>query len=215
MIRRLSASARLGQAALVDQERGLLLGLGDDPLGLLLGLLDDPLALGVDPLGGADLLGDGDPQLVDEAERGVLVDDDVVGQRQLLAVRDQRLEALDEEDDVDRRPSWLGGRRRPAASPRLWHADRPVSASARASAQGLGGGRRDHRRHVAAEARDLLDQARADVAVLDRGHEEDRVDLGGEDAVVVGELHLGLEVADGAQAADDGAWRRGPGRSRR
>ena len=92
----------LGQAALVDQEGRLLLGLGDDPLGLLLGLLDDPLALGVDPLGGADLFGDGDAQLVDEAERRVLVDDDVGRERQLLAVGDQRLEALDEEDDVDR-----------------------------------------------------------------------------------------------------------------
>ena len=93
---------RLGQPALVDEEGGLLLGPGDDPLGLFLGLLDDPLALGVDPLGGADLLRDGDPQLVDEAERRVLVDDDVRGQRQLLAVGDERLEALDEEDDVDR-----------------------------------------------------------------------------------------------------------------
>ena len=51
----------LGQAALVDQEGGLLLGAGDDALRLLLGLLDDPLAFGVDPLGGADLLGNGDP----------------------------------------------------------------------------------------------------------------------------------------------------------
>ena len=93
---------RLGEAALVDQEGGLLLGLGDDPLGLLLRLLDDPLALGVDPLGGADLLGDGDTKLVDEAERRVLVDHDVGRERQLLAVGDQRFEALDEEDDVDR-----------------------------------------------------------------------------------------------------------------
>ena len=31
----------------------------------------------------------------------VLVDDDVVRQGKLLAVRDDRLEALDEEDDVD------------------------------------------------------------------------------------------------------------------
>ncbi len=92
---------RLGQATLVDQERGLLLGLRDDPLGLLLGLLDDPLALGVDALRSADLLGDGDAKLVDETERRVLVDDDVVRQREFLAVRDQRLEALDEEDDVD------------------------------------------------------------------------------------------------------------------
>jgi hypothetical protein len=94
---------RLGQAALVDQEGGLLLGTRDDALGLLLRLVDDPLALGVDPLRRPDLLRNGDPELVDQAERGVLVDDDVVGQRQLLTVGDQRLEALDQEDDVDRR----------------------------------------------------------------------------------------------------------------
>ncbi len=92
---------RLGQAALVDEEGRLFLSPGDDPLRLLLGLLDDPLALGIDPLRGPDLLGDGDPQLVDEIEGGDLVDDDVVRQRQLLAVRDDRLEPLDEEDDVD------------------------------------------------------------------------------------------------------------------
>ena len=92
----------LGQAALVDEERRLLLGRGDDPLGLLLGLLDDPLALGIDPLGGPDLFGHGDPELVDEVEGGHLVDDDVARQRQLLAVRDDGLEPLDEEDDVDR-----------------------------------------------------------------------------------------------------------------
>ena len=89
MMTRLCGVGRLGQAPLVDEEGGLLLGAGDDPLRLLLGLLDDPLALGVDPLGGADLLGDGDAQLVDEAERGVLVDDDVRRQRQLLAVGDE------------------------------------------------------------------------------------------------------------------------------
>ncbi len=50
---------------------------------------------------------------------------------------------------------------------------------------------------------DLLDQARAEVGVLERGHEEDRVDLGRQLAVVVGQLQLGLEVAIGAQAADD------------
>ena len=92
----------LGQPALVDQEGRLLLGLGDDPLGLLLRLLDDPLALGVDPLGGPDLLGNGDPKLVDQAEGGLLIDDDVVRQGQVLAVGDDRLEPLDEEDDVDR-----------------------------------------------------------------------------------------------------------------
>ena len=92
---------RLGETTLVDEERGLLLGLGDDALRLFLGLLDDPLALGVDALGGTDLFGHGDAQLIDEPQGGVLVDDDVGRERQLLAVRDQRLEALDEEDDVD------------------------------------------------------------------------------------------------------------------
>jgi hypothetical protein len=91
----------LGEPALVDEERCLLLGAGDDSLRFLLGLLDDPLALGIDPLRGADFLGDGDAEFVDQAERSGLVDDDVVGQRESLAVRDDRLEALDEEDDVD------------------------------------------------------------------------------------------------------------------
>ena len=114
----------LGQPPLVDEEGGLLLGARDDALRLFLRLLDDPLALGVDPLGGPDLLGDGDAQLVDEPERGVLVDDDVRRERQLLAVRDERFEALDEEDDVDGVPSgWRRVRRRA----RLWHAASRVS----------------------------------------------------------------------------------------
>jgi len=93
---------RLGQATFVDEEGRLLLGSPDDPLCLFLRLLDDALALGIDPLGGADLFGDGDTELIDESEGGVLVDDNVRRERQLLAVGDQRLEALDEEDDVDR-----------------------------------------------------------------------------------------------------------------
>ena len=89
------------QPALVDEEGGLLLGLRDDPLRLVLGLLDDPFALGIDALRCPNLLRDRHTQLIDQPERGVLVHDDVGGQRQLLAVRDERLEALDEEDDVD------------------------------------------------------------------------------------------------------------------
>jgi hypothetical protein len=92
----------LGEAALIDQEGRLLLGARDDTLGLLLRLLDDPLALGVDPFRSPDLFRDGDTQFVDEAERRVLVDDDVRRERQLLAVGDDRFEALDEKDDVDR-----------------------------------------------------------------------------------------------------------------
>src|SRR3954452_6052333 len=37
--------------------------------------------------------------------------------------------------------------------------------------------RGDHRADVAPEARDLPHEARGEVGVLDRGHEEDRVDL--------------------------------------
>ena len=157
---------RLGQAALVDEEGGLLLGPGDDPLGLLLGLLDDPLALGVDPLGGADLFGDGDAQLVDEAERRVLVDDDVRRQRQLLAVGDERFEALDEEDDVDRSALQAADG---------WGPCRPAASMARgrrrsAPREGLGEGRPRPPAGTIVDtsppnAGDLLDQARADVAV--------------------------------------------------
>jgi hypothetical protein len=91
----------LGETPLVDEEGGLLLGPGDDPFGLLLGLLDDALTLGVDPLGGANLFGDSDAQLVDEAKGSCLVDDDVCRQGQAAAVGDDRFEALDEKDDVD------------------------------------------------------------------------------------------------------------------
>ena len=59
----------------------------------------------------------------------------------------------------------------------VWHARVGRQRRSSAAASGSAGRRRDHRRDVAAEARDLLDQARADVAVLDRGHEEDGVDV--------------------------------------
>ena len=75
-------------------------------------------------------------------------------------------------------PSWARSVRDPARDRhRVWHAGRGVSGLGSASREGRGGRRRDHRGHVAAERGDLLDQARADVAVLDRGHEEDRVDV--------------------------------------
>jgi hypothetical protein len=92
---------QLRETPLVDQEGRLLLGAGDDPLGLLLGFLDDALALGIDPFRGADLLGHGDAELVNEAEGRCLVDDDIARQGQLPTVGDDRFEALDKEDDVD------------------------------------------------------------------------------------------------------------------
>src|SRR3990172_7775731 len=57
--------------------------------------------------------------------------------------------------------------------------------------------------HVAAERGDLLDQARAEIGVLERGHEEDRVHARRQLAVGVGHLQLGLEVAHRAQPAHD------------
>jgi hypothetical protein len=172
----------LGQTALVDEEGCLLLGAPDDALRLLLGLLDDPLALRVDALRRADLFGDGDTELIDEPESGVLVDDNVRRERQLLAVGDQRLEALDEEDDVDvvnllRVRLWHA----PMRQPRLDDASRtPERPPERLLRRG-----RHHRRDVSAERGDLLDETRADVTVRGRRHEEDRVDLGREHPVVV------------------------------
>ena len=136
MIRRLSASACWVRPRSSIRKAACSCALADDPLGLFLGLLDDPLALGVDPLRGADLLGHGDAQLVDQAEGGRLVDDDVVRQGQLLAVGDDRLEALDEEDDVDRsalrgvdRAWWrAGSRARSDAGPDYRTARRAPSA---------------------------------------------------------------------------------------
>jgi hypothetical protein len=53
-----------------------------------------------DPLRGPNLFGHGRTQIVDEVERRLAVNDDVARERQRPAVGDQRLEALDEEDDV-------------------------------------------------------------------------------------------------------------------
>ena len=100
----------LGEPAIVDEEGGLLLCAADDALRFLLRLLDDSLALGIDPLGCPNLLGDGNAQLVDEAEGLVLVEDDIAGEGQLLPIRYERLETLDQKNDVDRGASTCLGR---------------------------------------------------------------------------------------------------------
>ena len=57
----------------------------------------------------ADFLRHGDAQLVDQLEQCGLVEDDVVGEGQLLAGGDQRLQAFDEKNDVrGRDPPWPG-----------------------------------------------------------------------------------------------------------
>src|SRR3954447_2501690 len=113
-------------------------------------------------------------------------------------------------------PSPVGsGPRRGVA--RLWHAFRratrrslsgpgPVRRSIAAQQlrpDRLGRRRRNHRRHVAAELRDLLDEARADVRVLQRGHEEHGVDVRRQLLVVVRQLELRVEVADRSQPAHE------------
>jgi hypothetical protein len=87
----------------------LLLCPGDDRVTLLAGALGDPPRFLGDPASLADFLRHGDAQLVDQLEQRGLVEDDVVGEGQLLAGGDQRLQAFDEEDDVrGRDPPWLG-----------------------------------------------------------------------------------------------------------
>jgi hypothetical protein len=78
----------LGQAPFADQEGRLLLGPARDPGGLLVGLLEDPLALGVDPLRRLDLLRNGDPELIDEVEDRVAIDEDPPGAGDAGARRD-------------------------------------------------------------------------------------------------------------------------------
>src|SRR5215207_9997912 len=74
-------------------------------------------------------------------------------------------------------------------------AETAVSTASEGRLQGIPGCSWHHRRHVAPERGDLLDQARAHEPVLDRGHEEDRVDLRCEHTIVVRELHLDVEIA--------------------
>ena len=75
--------------------------------------------------------------------------------------------------------------------------------------------RRDEARHVPAEGRHLAHQPRRDEEVVLAGHDEDRLELGQELAVHVGELELVLEVGDGPQAAQHGVDALRRGRSRR
>src|SRR5712692_10075782 len=58
-------------------------------------------------------------------------------------------------------------------------------------------------RDLAAQLRDLLDEARGDELVLVVGHEEHRLDMGIEAVVHAGHLELVFEIGDGAQAAHD------------
>jgi hypothetical protein len=100
---------RPDELALLKHLDRLLLRPGDDRVTLLAGALGDSPGLLSDPPSLADFLRHGDAQLVDQLEQRGLVEDDVVGEGQLLAGGDQRLQAFDEENDVrGRDPPWLG-----------------------------------------------------------------------------------------------------------
>ena len=124
----------LEKAALSDQEGGLLLGPAHDPRCLFLGLLDDPFAFRVDPLGGPNLFGNRDPELIDEVEDRIAVDDRVPRQGKGLARGDQRLEPFEEEDDVQ------GSLRVGGLSARLWHAQLPHRDPSAARTASIAGG---------------------------------------------------------------------------
>src|SRR5436190_8530787 len=62
--------------------------------------------------------------------------------------------------------------------------------------------RRNHGANVATEFGDLLAERGGDVAVLQSGHQEDRVDLRRQATVGVRQLQLELEVAHGSQPTD-------------
>jgi hypothetical protein len=97
------------ELTLLEHLDRLLLGPCDDRVTLLARTLGDPSGLLGDAARLADFLRHGDAQLVDQLEQRGLVEDDVVGEGQLLAGGDQRLQAFDEENDVrGRDPPWLG-----------------------------------------------------------------------------------------------------------
>src|SRR5690242_11738183 len=67
----------------------------------------------------------------------------------------------------------------------------------------LGDLRMHELRDVAAEARNLAHQARADVGRVERRHHEDRLESRRQVTVHQGHLVLVLEIADRAQASDE------------
>src|SRR5450756_161373 len=97
-------------------------------------------------------------------------------------------------------PSARGRRGRPVWDG-LSHADGRLLSRGHGH-QALRHRRRDHSGRVAAEADDLPDQAGREVAVFERRHEEDRIDLRSQPVVHVGHLELRLEVAHGPQPAN-------------
>src|SRR5438876_1940782 len=117
------AGARLGfseDRLVLQQDRCLLLGRADDLLALFAGLLHHAVALLHDPARLLHLFGDRDAHLIDEVEKGGLLQDDLAAQGNFLAVDDERFQPLDEELDVHRYP--------PAEALPLYWSSRSVSS---------------------------------------------------------------------------------------
>jgi len=109
-------------------------------LGFLLCLGQHPVALGQHLLRLLDLFGDGHPQLVDQFEEAILVDDGVVGEWEMTAAVEQLLQPIDEVKDVHGclRPGgvtasgfdWRSMRRGDCLYPRAGARSRPATIAA-------------------------------------------------------------------------------------
>ena len=73
---------------------GALVGARHDAGGLRVGLRDDPLLLGDRPIGLLDLIGQVEPDLIDELHDLVLIDHDLVRKRNVARVVHQLFEVV-------------------------------------------------------------------------------------------------------------------------
>src|SRR5665213_692282 len=79
----------------------------------------------------------------------------------------------------------------------------PERSRAQRTLERLGGRTGHQRADITTELGNLAHERRADVALLERRHEEHRVDVRRKPTIVVCKEHLGLEIGDRAQAAHD------------
>src|SRR3954449_12605744 len=170
----LARELRLALARLLDDPLGLALGLGEH----LLTLLDDPARL-------LDLLGDRRAHLVEDVVDLLLVDTNLVRERDLLRVVHEVVELVDEDEDIH-------GKSACGSLTRELFLQAPRNSRGHVAAD------------VAAERGHVLDPARTEERVLGAGDQVDGLDVGRLVAVQLRHLGLVEVVADRAQALDDG-----------
>src|ERR1035437_9383211 len=117
------------QLPLLDQVRRLLLGSTQNLLGFLTSLFEKALNLIGDAPGRLDVLRNGHPELIDPLQRRGLIDYHAAAKGEFPAVGNERLQTLDQNDDVYRSGSPSAGQ--PACRPRL-----PRSSGGGAAATG-------------------------------------------------------------------------------